>query len=116
MTTASARMASLNEVYASEAAQRERAGGSESANVGDSLLTPLIERIQRLAADRGADWRAALARTEGWLQRLWADSARLQRQRAALRSLRGSTLDPALPALGSTLAQLRAGRAARLGR
>ena len=84
-------------------------------SVGHAALR-LELALARSAAERrdGEAWRAALARADGWLQRLWPDSARLQRQRAALRSLRDSALDPALPTLGSSLAQLRAGRAARL--
>lgn len=50
----------------------------------------------------------ALARIDGWLRRLLAESPQLaQRQRTAAQ-LRAVTLQPAAPLAGSTLAQLRA--------
>lgn len=71
--------------------------------------------LARSAAERRdhAAWQAALQRAEGWLQRLWPRSARLDRHRAALQALREHPLEPSLPALGSTVEQLRATRAAR---
>ncbi len=57
-----------------------------------------------------AGLRQALVRIDGWLQRLLAGSPQLaQRQRLAAR-LRATTLHPAAPLSGSTLAQLRAQR------
>lgn len=87
----------------------ERLAGHAALRLELALARSAAERRDR------ESWRAALERADGWLQRLWPGSPRLERQRAALRSLRDSRLDPALPTLGSTLAQLRAGRAARLG-
>ncbi|NLW96530.1 MAG: hypothetical protein GXY30_06515 [Xanthomonadaceae bacterium] len=51
--------------------------------------------------------RAALDRVEGWMLRLWPASPARERQREALRALRGQPLSPQLPTLGSTLEQLR---------
>lgn len=61
--------------------------------------------------DRGA-YRAALARADAWTMRLWLDSPQLRERRARLRELRALPLAIALPTLGTTLAQLRAMRAA----
>ncbi len=57
--------------------------------------------------------RAALARVDGWLQRLWPDSGARGRQRQALQALREQPLVVDLPTLGSTLTQLRRQRGAR---
>jgi len=71
--------------------------------------------LARAAIERRdtAAWRAALARADQWLQRMWADSPALRRQRAQLRALRELPLAISLPTLGSTLQQLRQTRAAR---
>lgn len=69
--------------------------------------------LARAAAERrdAAGYRAALARTKGWLERLWPDADALQRQRAQLDALAAMPLSLSLPALGSTLEQLRQMRA-----
>jgi uroporphyrin-3 C-methyltransferase len=67
--------------------------------------------LARAAAERrdAAGYREALARADGWLQRLSAQSS--QRQRARLRELAQLPLVLSLPTLGSTLVQLRQLRA-----
>jgi uroporphyrin-3 C-methyltransferase len=69
--------------------------------------------LARAAAERrdAAGYREALARADGWLQRLSAQSAASQRQRARLRELAELPLVLSLPTLGSTLVQLRQLRA-----
>ena len=71
--------------------------------------------LARAAAERrdATAYRAALARADAWLQRLWPPSPGLQRQRAQLRALAAMPLSPDLVTLGSTLQQLRQQRAAR---
>jgi uroporphyrin-3 C-methyltransferase len=86
--------------------------GERSA--GHAALVLELSLARAAAARRDVEaWRAALARADGWLQRLWPRSPRLEQQRETLAALRDQALSPALPALGSTLAQLRAGRSAR---
>lgn len=66
--------------------------------------------LARASAERRdvEGYRAALARADAWLQRLWPESERLSRQRQQLRALRALPLAlDLLPTLGSTLAQLR---------
>ena len=84
---------------------------AERAAAMDALQTELT--LARAALERrdAAAWRAALARAERWLPRLWADSPQLRAQRAALVALRTHPLALPLPMLGSTLGQLRATRA-----
>ncbi|MFD0739577.1 uroporphyrinogen-III C-methyltransferase [Lysobacter koreensis] len=69
--------------------------------------------LARAAAERrDADgYRAALARAQDWLPRLWSDPALLQRRRAQLDAIAAMPLSLSLPALGSTLEQLRQMRA-----
>lgn len=71
--------------------------------------------LARSAAERRdeAAWRQALARADAWLAKLWPHSGALQQRRAALATLRDLPLELELPALGSTLAQLRATREGR---
>lgn len=71
-----------------------------------SLARAAIERRDR------DGYRVALARIDAWLLRLWPDSAARRRQRAALQALGEDALAIELPALGSTLAQLRRQRGA----
>jgi uroporphyrin-3 C-methyltransferase len=85
----------------------DRAAGFAALQLELALARAAIERRDTAA------WRAALARAEQWLQRLWADSPALRRQRAQLRALRELPLAISLPTLGSTLQQLRQTRAAR---
>jgi uroporphyrin-3 C-methyltransferase len=70
--------------------------------------------LARSAAERRDTdaWRDALRRAGDWLPRLWPRTTELQRHGDALDALRSQPLQLGLPALGSTLAQLRAGRAA----
>lgn len=58
-------------------------------------------------------YRAALARADAWLQRLWPPTAVQRDLRARLRELRALPLAVELPTLGSTLEQLRSLRTAR---
>ena len=66
--------------------------------------------LARAALERGDDaaYRAALARVDGWLPRLWPDSPARRQVHARLRTLQQAQA-PARPAeVGSTLQQLRA--------
>lgn len=69
--------------------------------------------LARAAAERrdATGFRAALARADGWLTRLWPESPELQRQRARLKAIAARPLSLAIPTLGSTLQQLRQLRA-----
>jgi uroporphyrin-3 C-methyltransferase len=71
--------------------------------------------LARAAAERRdpAGFRAALARAQHWLERLWPASPALRERRAQLQALARSDLSPELPVLGSTLLQLQQLRAAR---
>ena len=53
-------------------------------------------------------FRAALARADGWLVRLWPDSPALRQRRAQLSALRQLPLQLDVPGLGSTREQLQA--------
>lgn len=70
--------------------------------------------LAHAAAERRDDagYRAALARADGWIQRLWPASAERDARRRALQALREQPLTLALPTLGSTLEQLRKQRSA----
>lgn len=65
--------------------------------------------LARAAAERrdATAFRAALARTGVAVQTLWPDSPARERRLAQLRTLSTHALSPALPALGTTLRQLR---------
>ncbi|MEI2796338.1 uroporphyrinogen-III C-methyltransferase [Pseudoxanthomonas sp. F11] len=70
--------------------------------------------LARAALERGDDaaYRAALARVDGWLPRLWPDSPARRQVHARLRTLQQAQA-PARPAeVGSTLQQLRVLRSA----
>jgi uroporphyrin-3 C-methyltransferase len=84
---------------------------AERAAAMDALQTELT--LARAALERRdtTAWRAALARAERWLPRLWAETPQLKAQRAALAALRTHSLALPLPMLGSTLGQLRTMRA-----
>lgn len=85
----------------------DRAAGLAALQLELSLAQAAVER-------RDVDgYRAALARADAWLPRLWPDSAALRQRRATLRELRALNLKIALPTLGTTLDQLRATRSAR---
>ncbi|WP_202843633.1 uroporphyrinogen-III C-methyltransferase [Luteimonas saliphila] len=85
----------------------DRAAGLAALQLELTLAQAAIERRDE------AGYRAALARADGWLLRLWPDSAERVRQRRALQALRERPLTVELPALGSTLVQLRRQRSAR---
>ena len=69
--------------------------------------------LARAAAERrdAAGYRDALVRARRWLARLWPSSPALQRQQARLDALAVLPLSLSLPALGTTLVQLRQMRA-----
>ena len=84
----------------------DRAAGLAALRLELTLAHAAIER-------RDEDgYRAALARADGWIQRLWPASRERDAQRRALQSLREQPLTLALPTLGSTLEQLRKQRSA----
>jgi uroporphyrin-3 C-methyltransferase len=70
--------------------------------------------LARTAIERRdtAAYRAALARGDAWLQRLWPPSPESRQRRGRLQALRALPLTLALPTLGSTREQLQAMRAA----
>lgn len=85
----------------------DRAAGLAALQLELSLARAAAERRDR------DGYRAALARADGWTTRLWPDTPQLRERRARLRALRELPLAAELPALGTTLQQLRAMRAAR---
>jgi uroporphyrin-3 C-methyltransferase len=85
----------------------DRAAGFAALQLEFALARAAAERRDR------AGYRAALARADAWVLRLWPDSAALRRQRQQLRALRELPLAVTLPTLGTTLLQLRSLRAAR---
>src|SRR5690606_36390120 len=85
----------------------DRAAGLAALRLELTLAQAAIERRD------ATGYRAALARADGWILRLWPDSAERRQQRAALQALHERALTVELPALGSTLAQLRQQRSAR---
>ncbi|WP_149195154.1 uroporphyrinogen-III C-methyltransferase [Luteimonas suaedae] len=85
----------------------DRAAGLAALQLELTLAQAAIERRDE------AGLRAALARADTWLTRLWPDSPALRTQRAKLKALRQLPLSPALPTLGSSLEQLRTLRARR---
>ncbi|MBJ6982064.1 uroporphyrinogen-III C-methyltransferase [Luteimonas sp. MC1572] len=87
-------------------APAERAAGIATLRLELALARTAAER-----RDAGG-WRAALARAEAWLPRLWPDSPTLQARMGDLRALGALPLAVALPTLGSTLQQLRLRRGA----
>ena len=96
----------------SAAAIRAR-GRSADRNAGYAALQlelTLPSCIERRDAD---GYRAALARADTWLQRLWPPSSAQRGLRERLRALRALPLAVDLPTLGSTLEQLRSLRTAR---
>jgi uroporphyrin-III C-methyltransferase len=85
----------------------DRAAGLAALQLEFALARAAAERRDR------AGYRAALARADAWLLRLWPQSPALRQQRQQLRALRELPLAVTLPTLGTTLAQLRSLRAAR---
>ena len=86
-------------------AGRDRSAGMEALRIELTLARAALERRDT------EGWRAALARVDAWLPRLWPESAALQAQRKAVQALRARNLRIASPLLGSTLTQLRSMRA-----
>lgn len=85
----------------------DRAAGLAAMQLEFTLARAALER-------RDADaYRAALARVDAWLTRLWPDSAERRTRREKLRALKALPLTLRLPVLGSSLQQLRALRGAR---
>ncbi len=82
-------------------APAERAAGEAALQIELGLARAALER------DDAAAFRAALARIDAWLLRLWPDSPALRQRRQELKSLQSASLQPTLPVLGSTLQQLR---------
>lgn len=101
--------ASLVDVQPSGRRVAVQAGDRAAAQAGLQLELSLA----RAAAERrdGAGYRAAIARAQTWLARLWPPSPALQRQQAQLDALAALPLSLSVPALGTTLAQLRQMRA-----
>ena len=79
----------------------ERAAGEAAMQIELGLARAALER------DDPAAFRASITRLDAWLVRLWPDSPALRQRRAELKALRGASLRPAQPVLGSTLEQLK---------
>ncbi|MFD1070442.1 uroporphyrinogen-III C-methyltransferase [Luteimonas composti] len=79
----------------------ERVAGLAALQLELALARAAIERRDVQA------WRAALARADEWVLRLWPESAGRAARRGDLRALQAHPLSPQVPALGSTLGQLR---------
>lgn len=99
----------LVQVQPSDGAVAVQAADRATALAGLQLEISLA----RAAAERrdAAGYRQALERADGWLQRLAPDAAVLGAQRARLERIAALPLSLSLPALGSTLQQLRQQRA-----
>ena len=82
-------------------APSERAAGEAALQIELALARAALER------DDSAAFHASITRIDTWLTRLWPDSPALRQRRAELKTLRGTTLRPEQPILGSTLQQLR---------
>lgn len=88
----------------------------ESADRSSGIAALQIElTLARAALERrdATGYRTALQRVDAWLTRLWPDSQQQRAHRAALRTLQALPLTLRLPALGTSLQQLRALRGAR---
>jgi len=86
-------------------AASDRTAAMEALGIELTLARAALERRDTTA------FRAALARADGWLPRLWPDSPALRAQRKQLEALRAQPLALASPVVGTTLAQLRQMRA-----
>lgn len=80
----------------------ERDAALAALQIEASLARAAIERRD------GPGLQRALARIDGWLQRLLPGSPQLHERQRQLAQLRGIALQPSSPLAGSTLAQLRA--------
>jgi uroporphyrin-III C-methyltransferase len=85
----------------------ERSAGFLALQLELTLARAAIERRDE------AGYRAALARAEAWLPRLWPDSPTRRKRQAELVAMRALPLRLSLPTLGSTLEQLRSQRVQR---
>jgi uroporphyrin-3 C-methyltransferase len=85
----------------------DRSAGYAALQLELTLARACIERRDVVG------YRAALARADAWLQRLWPPSATQRGLRTRLHALRALPLAVELPTLGSTLEQLRSLRTAR---
>lgn len=79
----------------------DRSAAQAALQVEQALAHAALERNDQ------AGFRAAIARIDAWLPRLWPDSPALRQARAQLRGLRAAPLQSDSPVLGSTLDQLR---------
>jgi len=79
----------------------ERTTADAALQIEISLARAALERRDEAA------WRAALARIEGWLPRLWPDSPERRQVHAQVRTLQTMSAPPRPTELGSTLQQLR---------
>ena len=92
-------------------------GGQVAAQPAERIVAQaglqLELSLARAAAERrdAAGYRAALVRAQGWLARLWPPSPALRRQQAQLGAIAALPLSLSVPALGTTLEQLRQMRA-----
>jgi uroporphyrin-3 C-methyltransferase len=86
-------------------AASDRAAAMEALGIELTLARAALERRDTAA------WRAAIARADAWLPRLWPDSPALREQRKQLKALGAQSLALASPVVGTTLAQLRSMRA-----
>jgi uroporphyrin-3 C-methyltransferase len=86
-------------------AASDRDAAMEALGIELTLARAALERRDTNA------WRAALARADAWLPRLWPDSPALREQRKQLKALGAQPLAIASPVVGTTLAQLRSMRA-----
>jgi uroporphyrin-III C-methyltransferase len=80
----------------------DRTAGQAALELELALARTALERRDEAA------FRAAVARLDKWLVRLYADGTVLRAQRAAIAKLRVQPLARALPVAGTTLAELRA--------
>lgn len=83
---------------------QERHGARTALDLELALARTAIERRDDAA------YRAALARADAWLPRLWPASPALDARRATLKRLQALPLSPDLPTLGSTRQVLRTQR------
>ena len=83
-------------------APAERSAGSAALALDISLARNALERRDAAA------FRASLKRIDGWLRRLYSDTAALRQRRARLEKLAALPLKIELPVAGSTLSELRA--------
>ena len=86
----------------------ERTTADAALQIEISLARAALERRDEAA------WRAALARIDGWLPRLWPDSPERRQVHAQVRTLQTMSAPPRPTELGSTLQQLRMLRSAGL--